>query len=729
MHVPHNCFTRVLSIFCISFFVGTSYAQQPVASSTASTDEIIVTARKREENALAVPIAITQFSREELANPAINDISSLGSQTPNLNFIATSPLSGSGNAASVYLRGVGQNDFLLTTDPGIGIYLDGVYIARSIGAVLELNDIDRVEVLHGPQGTLFGKNSIGGAIQLFSRKPSKETHGEIATTLGDFQRRDLDLSIEGSLSSTLQARLSIRSEKRDGYIDRLLDDVDLGDVDRTAAKAVVAWQLGDNTDITMTLDHTTQRQESIAQTAREIIDNPPGPQRAIFNAESPITYDSRWLTDNAFETYQTGLSRDDLNINGFSLTAEHSLDWADWVSVTGYRRMSAIYSRDADGSPADYGLSINTDEHTQFSQEFRLQGDAFRGQLDWLVGLYYLREHGFNRTDGRLFSNTSAAFDFTVLNDIVTRSYALFSQNIWHINPRTNMTFGLRITREKKAFSADNRLTNGAVLVDDSDGEKWRNLSPMLSLDYWWQDNLMTYASVSRGFKSGGFNGRQVFSGSLDDFDPEFLTTIEMGVKASLLEKRLYIQASVFSMQYKDLQVTTLPTAITPTIDNAAKAKIEGAELSVTYHHGSGFSATTGVGYLDARYKSLKGNTEFSIDDNLVRTPRWNAHVKPSYSWNTDKGDWELSTVISYKSKVYNDAINTESIAQGGFTTVDVSASWLSSDEHWQVQVFGVNVTDKRYIVSGSSDLNVFGGSEGHFARPRELGIKLSYLY
>ncbi len=712
-------------------------------------EEVVVTARKREENPLEVPIALTTFSRQQLSEPTLDDISGLGLLTPNMDFSTTSPLAGSGNAATVFIRGIGQNDFLLTTDPGVAIYLDGVYISRSIGGVLELVDMERAEVLNGPQGTLFGKNTIGGAISLHSRAPAAQSRGALSLVSGESGRLDFSAVAEGSLAGNLQARISALSERRDGYVRRLLDGGELGDIDRQTLRLALAYQPAGGTDIRVFIDHTHQRQEAIAQTLLEVVDSTPIKDlyNALVAAPQGTAWDQRWISGSPFTTLQTGPSQDDLDVTGISLTAEHDLGWGQLTSISGYRRLNADYARDPDNSPLQYGHSFNRDDHRQFSQELRLAGQAADQRLDWLVGLYYLREHGINLTQGFLYSGLFEAtgdpgldFDFEANNDQISASAALFSQLGWRLGDRVNLTAGLRATREKKDFSVDNyTLASGLQFVGPGEvSDTWTNTSPMLSLDYRWRGGTMVYISGSRGFKSGGFNGRQIFPGPVDQFDPETVTSFEAGLKTKLGGGGAVLEAALFDSDYRDMQFTVLSGdtgVLIPVIDNAAKAKITGAELRLSLAGTGGLALQAGLGYLDARYTELDAGVAIDKNTELVRTPRWNAYISGRYQWGLADyglphwGSLSVSANASYKSKVYNDPTNVEAIAQGGFTLINAAFGWRSVGRQLSAEVFVVNLTDKTYLLSGSSELAAFGGTEGYFARPREWGFRVGYQF
>ena len=721
---------------------------------------MLVTARKRSETPLDVPISLSVFDQSTLKSPLIDNISMLGSLAPNVDFIHTAPLSGSSNAASVFIRGIGQNDFLLTSDPGIGIYLDGVYIARSVGGVLGLANIERVEILRGPQGTLFGKNTIGGAVQVISRKPSDELQTNITATLGDFKRRDLKASIEGSIFDQTQARLSVTSEKRDGYTDRLFDDaaldgntgseldcVDknfLGDIDRQTIGLKIVGQISDSTEWDLSLDHTHQRQESIPQTVLDLVPTPAsGLYNALVAAPQGTAYDSRWITGNPFTTYQTGPSEDDADISGASLTITHSWEMTDLTSITGYRRLSADYARDPDGSPLLFGHLYNQDDHKQFSQELRLNGTALSDRIDWLAGLYYFREHGINLTEGFLFTGLYQATgnnplfdaDFNVNNDQISESAALFTQITGRITDQLNLTVGLRHSQEEKEFFVDNFTLNAGVqfVGPEKTDERWNNTSPMISVDYHINDDIMAYVTASEGFKSGGFNGRQIFPGPVDSYDPEYATNYELGIKTRFSDLSATLEANVFRVIYKDMQFTTLVGTnfgLLPFIGNAAKARIEGAELSFIRAVKEGVSFNAGIGYLNARYTSIEEGTVITGNEELVRTPEWNAHIQLAYGWSLDEvGSIKLSGYANYKSKIYHDVNNVEAIAEDDLTLVNASLSWLNQQESLQIEAFATNLTDQTYLISGSTELTSFGGNEGHFARPRELGVRVSLSF
>lgn len=726
-------------------------------------EEVMVTARKREESLLDVPIAITAFGPDILSNPTISDISNLADLAPNVEFSASPPISGTSNAAAVFIRGIGQNDFLATNDPGVGIYLDGVYIARSVGGVLKVNDIERVEILRGPQGTLFGKNTIGGAVNVISRLPSNEASGTINLTAGSKDRQDIALSAEGPLAENLAGRLSLLDENRDGYVTRTLDGKDQGNINRTTLKGILHWQPAESIDVRLTGDYTRQQQNGAAEVMIEIAEGrdlsslPPGEPLTnweVFNAliAGPTLgtqWDRRWLpTGDGFNTFSTGPTQDDIDIKGLSLTGEVELSpTMTLTSVSGYRTMEGTYSRDADGSPLNYGSVVNRDEQTQFSEELRLTGSS-GDNLTWTLGAFYLQEEITNHQDvvflDGLFAATGGAADatFDVNNLVDVDSRALFGQLSWTHNA-WEVTGGLRMTREQKEFFIDNFTVNsGAQLIgpEQKPTDVWREVSPGLNISYAINDSIMLYSSYSEGFKSGGYNGRLVNpptdaqSGApvIDTFDPENATTYELGFKQQY--DWLYLQGAIFTTDYTNMQVSVLTIGannlIAVTIDNAAKASIDGAELEAMVSLADKFRVRTGVGYLDARYVELEDDALLNKEHDLQKVPRWNAFVRGEYDYHfSDYGHLTSALELSYKSKTYNDPLNTESIAQPAYTLVNGSISWFNQQDTIKASLFCNNLTDETYFLSGVSELASVGISSATYGRQREVGLSLEYSF
>jgi len=385
-------------------------------------EEVVVTARKREESVQDTPIAISAFTGEGLELRGVDDLSGLNNFAPNL-VLRQSPNNSGVTNAAVYIRGIGQNDFTPVSDPGVGIYVDGVYLGRSVGAVLDLVDVERVEVLRGPQGTLFGRNTIGGAVSLTSKTPAEEFGGKIDVKVGTDDRRDIKASFDLPISDTLLTRISLASFQQDGYVTRVGDGKDLGDDNTKAARFTALWLASDDLKITVSGDYSKDDENgpALVLTGMEplnfgaAVGGPPsqvlwqntinsgvaGPPNACFlpaNLNNPGCFNQRYIQSaGGNKNFGTDPTESDLESWGLSATFDWNItDDLTFKSITAYREFDGFFSNDNDGGPQRVSLLIDIFEHEQFSQEFQLLGNAFDDRLKWILGVYYFEEEGLN---------------------------------------------------------------------------------------------------------------------------------------------------------------------------------------------------------------------------------------------------------------------------------------------------------------------------------------------
>lgn len=461
--------------------------------------EIVVTARKREETLQDTPISVTAFSGETIERQHIDQLDGIASATPNMMFDNSTGFAGSNSAAAVYIRGIGQVDFTLTTEPGVGIYLDGVYIAQSIGSVLNLVDIERIEVLRGPQGTLFGRNTIGGAISVTSKLPDDTLSGDVQVTNGSYDRFDLRGSINVPLTDTLYAKFSAASFNRDGFLDapNAASGDDLGDINQDAWRLALRFAPNERFEANLAADYNRQRENGVPNILVSTYEGaslaligsladpdsptylpPPAPLPApsfvdLHNilATTPIgeqggiAGDPGVVPNPVFGQPTVGqanvvsvrsdsranLSALDLSsetdIWGVALTLSYDFDWATLKSITSYRDMEARTAYDLDALEVVTGDLIDDFDVDQFSQELQLSGTAMDGRLDWLVGFYYFEQDGLNLDDVEFTSVrvlSGAKIDNT--------STAGFAQVTFDVTDRLSLTGGLRYTDETKKF-------------------------------------------------------------------------------------------------------------------------------------------------------------------------------------------------------------------------------------------------------------------------------------
>ena len=735
-------------------------------------EEITVTARKRAENLQNTPIAITAFSSQGLEDRGLSDISQIGEFTPNLVFDNTSAVAATSSAASIYIRGIGQSDWALAVDPGVGLYLDGVYIARSVGGVMDLLDLERVEVLRGPQGTLFGRNTIGGAISLVTKKPGDELYGSAEISVGRYDRIDARASINLPITETLAGTIAVSSKKADGYVENLQPgSPDLGDEDTLSGRLALRWTPSDKVEINFSADGTKEREApapNVLLAADETAIFPAAYNGAAFpinrhgvsvdascanfadpgRLSNPSCFNSQWVA-GPFKTYSTHespndfvnsyIGRDmepaaDLDLWGTSLTIEWAInDALTLKSISAYRDLEGYWSRDADHSPLVIEQTLNEYEQDQLTQEFQLQGTAFNEKMQWITGLYYFEEEGCHFD---LVELAGAVFDSG--GCIENTSKAVFGQATYDLTDKLSVTVGARWTEDDKRFTPDSLVAqdNGLgipagvrVLPLEQGKVTSEEVDPYLNIAYQWHESLMTYASYSEGFKGGGFTQR-VFPPRTDvpDFAPEFVKSYELGFKSDWLSRRLRLNGAVFFTDYTDLQVNVDETSLGRVGEigiitrNAAEAEIYGFELEALVIPLDGMLIEAGIGYLDAEYSEVSGlarDAGLTENHELMNAPEWSVTTGISYRLElANIGTLTPRVDYSYTSKVYNDALNSPLLVQSSIDLVNMSVVFEDYQEKWVVTWAVHNLTDETYLVTGFNEPGP-GLVEGVYAAPR----------
>jgi iron complex outermembrane receptor protein len=741
---------------------------------SAQLDEIVVTARKREEKLQETPVSITAFTSAQLELPAFEDLTDVSRFAPNVTFMTGTGSTGGSANAQVFIRGVGQTDFLFSSDPGVGIYVDDVFYARSTGAVLDIVDLERVEVLRGPQGTLFGKNTVGGAINIVSKRPGEDFGATLELTGGSRSRADLRGSLDLPLvPGVLHSRITASVRSQDGYVRRILQGgARQGNADRDAARLQLNWLPGD-WDVMLTADYSERDEESIATELMAV--NPMAPGALLWNMlVAPFlgggTAANAGDLSAPWTNHSTGLNYSDFETWGLSLAATRPFGSNyRFKSVTAYREQDSQFAADADHSPLLFTETSNDNEHDQFSQELQLNGTSFDSRLEWVAGVFYMRENGKDVFDNDLGPGLWAAletlpaaliplvpgvpcppppgvplpcvggpgnplnvmldFDATLYSDIRIESYAIYTQGTWALSDRLGLTLGGRYTQEEKDFTSQlTRNASGVISVPRTTvSRSWDAFTPKLGLEFQWTPELMTYVTASRGFKSGGFNGRAQSPLEIDAFDPEYLWSYEAGLKSEWFGRRLVANLAAFHNRYKDIQLTSLRPAagiLAVVTENAGKADVSGFELELVAQPADGFLLRGGLGYIDAEYTSLNPLATVTLDTSFVKTPEWSANAAAQYSFAAGAaGTLTIGADLSYRSKYYNDTTNLEILAQGDVTIAGAFLRFQSASERWEVTAFGTNLGDERYIVNGFNGLTSFGAASATFAPPREWGL------
>jgi iron complex outermembrane receptor protein len=751
----------------------------PASAGATGLEEVVVTARRRAENLQDTPVSVTALNAATFERRNLDNLSDISRATPNLIFDTGSMGTGGSANANVYIRGIGQNDFLFTTDPGVGIYVDDVYQPRSVGAVLELADFERVEVLRGPQGTLFGKNTIGGAINITSKRPAESfgVMGEV--TAGSRGRLDARFSLDlPVIDDELRLRLSGLTRDQDGYVERIVaNDGELGDIDVRAGRLQALWTPDEDWEILFSADVTRRRERSIANELVTVGSPAENPALLLWNAlVAPtlgpgIAYDSRYIGPE-WKSQGTGPTHSDLDVWGTSLVAQWTPGALSIKSITAYRDQEAEFSQDQDHSPLRYSETDNVNESDFFSQELQLSGTSFGERLDWVTGIFYFEETGSDIFNVYLATglfdaleslpaaviplsptavcppppgqfdvcaggagnplNIPLDVEATFDNEIETTSYAWYGQGTFDWTDRLSTTLGLRYTRDEKRLAASMFRLNAGVYAYPPQvlEQTWESWSPRLGVEYKFSDALMGYVSAARGFKSGGFNGR---SSSLAEitapFDPELVWTYETGFKSEWFGRRLRLNGAVFWSDYTNMQLTSVQDSngiIVVRTENAGESQVRGLELEAVAQLGDSLSLNAGVGYMDAEYQELDPGVSVSLDTEFAKTPEWTANAAASYELHLGRAGYlELTGDVSYRSSYYSDVLNSAIGHDDGVALLGARITYLTPSRNWQISLFGTNLSDERYIINTSNTLGSLGTGENSYGRRREWGVSL----
>ena len=754
----------------ISIYGAKAVAQENASEdktvTTASTEsrggleEVLVTARRRTENLQDVPMSISAVSGVELSERGIRDLGGITSSVPNMEINNGRPDGGS-TTAQIFIRGVGQNDYLIPNDPGVGLYLDDVYIARSSGSLTGLLDIESIEVLRGPQGTLYGKNTIGGAVRILTVRPDfDELSGRVGVTVGSYDRHDFNGSINVPVNDQVAFRLSGSSRNTDDIGKRVGDPTGqgTGNINENAARLAVRYQPVSSLDMQFTYDVTQIRQHQPYGAMSDFVDGA-SPLIDLLNATvypqiaedlglpAGTLFDSRWVSGPE-KTYATGSNVNDYDVEGGALVVTYDIaESVSLKSITAYRTVEGVAGRDGDFSPFDVLDTISADDNQQVSQEFQFNGSADR--LSWTMGLYYLEEKLQNKVDAKLWDGLVLTplqlnFNPTSLSKLTSTSEAIFGQATYDLSSAWHLTVGGRYNHETKDFF--NRWTFESPAREftcpglDVNGRRDNCKStsdvftPMASISVDLSTSLMMYLSYSEGFKEGGWTPRLFSQTSLKRYDPEKLKAYEIGMKSAWLDNRLVLNGAVFYSDYKDLQLTSVLADAQgnpqPVVENAGAAEVVGVELELTAKPAQNTSIGAGVGLMDAKYTSLASGVSFGINNELPDTPPVTLSANIVQAMPLANGAVVNARLdANYKGKTYKDPGNSPYLIQSAFTLLNARLSYVSTDGKWEVAAFGTNLLDEEYLTNGLDLLTTFGFIESYYGRPREYGAELTVRF
>jgi iron complex outermembrane receptor protein len=720
------------AVAAIGLYAPTAYAQQ---TEQLQLDEVVVTAQRRSENLQKTPLTISAVTGEKLESQGIKTVVDLANQVPALQITS----SGAG-AAQIFLRGIGSTNTTEVGDPAVAYHIDGIYIARSTSVGALFYDIDRVEVLRGPQGTLYGRNATAGAINVITKQPKFDYEAFGSVDVGNYGALTTSGMVNIPVSETLAVRAAFQQSRHDGYVVALNKGPGTGgndryDQDDKSARVQLLWKPTDVLSVRLTTDYLHQGGagggDSTYGTAR-------------------VTGDP-WTCNCATNIYRNN------KFYSFGGEANWDLGFATLTYLTGFN-----FSRlDRSGENASTGAPnyFKGKDHT-WSHELRLGGRT--GDLTWVAGLYRFTED--NNVDFRVFLATNSYLSF-IQPEVTAKSWAAFGQGTYAVTDRLRLTAGLRYTEDQKARNGGTFLTNGAgaitstVVLNVADA-KWDALNWKAGADFDLTDSSMLYANAATGYKAGGY-----FDGvGANTYAPEKITSYEAGVKNRFLDNRLQLNASAFLYDYQDFQVSAVGVIAgqnaTVTL-NADKAKVYGLEFETNLVITENDRLDATLGWLHAEYTDFvlplgdafannstnatmpacytanfaaaaPRSTNFS-GCRMARTPEWTLNVGYQHTWNLESGAKLTGRISSHyetgKNLEYHGFAQNK---QDAFTKTDLNLTYASSDDRWSLQGYVRNLEDENVRTASSPNATTGLATNGNaefYAPPRTYGVRLGVTF
>ncbi|MBI1686287.1 TonB-dependent receptor [Caulobacter hibisci] len=711
--------------------------EQPVAEPEVGVEAVVVTARRREETLKDVPVAVSALSAARLEATGASDITTLQQQTPN----ATVQIARGSNSTLIsFIRGVGQQDPLWGFEPGVGLYVDDVYIARPQGAVLDIFDIERIEVLRGPQGTLYGRNTIGGAIKYVTSKLDLDKPEFLLRgSVGSYDQRDVLLQASIPFTDKFAIGGAVASYDRGGFGENLTTGQDHYDKDVAAYRASAEF---------------TPRDDLFFRFAYDRVNDNSSPRHG-HRETAGSTADSAVLSD-VYDT-RAGLSGPNrVDTEGWSFTGSwEASDKLTFKSISAYRESQTDTIIDFDGTPAPT-LDIPAyyaDE--QFSQEFQAQFTTDR--IQGVVGVYYMNGYAkgaFDTIAGNLGLSISSA------GKVATTSKAIFGDVSFDVNDRLKVSVGGRWTQDDKNANVFRAFYLGATRSPTLGGtprpifatrtnyvaaDSFEKFTPRVSVSYDLNDDLTGYASFSSGFKSGGWDMRgdaALVPQTANGYQPETVDTYEAGLKGNLFDRRLFFSSAVFYSDYKDQQITTQQVATAPAVgiasvvDNAGASTIYGAEFEGSAFFSPNLSANFALGYLHAEFDefiTLVTGTPVDISNTrqFQNAPKFSGYLGVTWRGDVAGGTLRVTPSVSYRGDYHLFDVADPILDQDAYALVDLGVVWDAPGKQWQVAVYGKNLTDEQYRVGGYS----FPGATynnsiiGFYGPPRTWTASVQYKF
>jgi len=734
-------------------------AGQAAAQETTALEEIVVTAQKRSENLQDVPVSVTAFTADQLKDQRVGDVLALSGLSPGLQ-IKTDD-----NAANprIFIRGIGVNDFNPATASAVGVYVDGVYVASPLAQMAGFYDLQQVEVLRGPQGTLYGRNTTGGAINVTTKKPTSTPEGNLAVDYGRFNSFKAEGGFGGPIVDTLAFRVSGLFDKSDGYTLNRLTGHKGNDADRKAIRGALSFKPDDKLTIDVSASYSkasggsilTYNRSLIAQTAEAASTADPDPTYGYVFCK-PTYYTSGQCTNaagyantssNKYEGDYRFEGKDIVKLFGATTAITYDFGPVTFYSITGYQSAKRDDYEETDANPISIFDARYVAQQDTTSQEFRLQSNGAT-KLRWVAGLYAARDNldndshynvlevarvpdPINNPTGMDPANSIGVFGWPLHQK--TTSYAAFGQVDYDLTTRLTLTGGLRWSQDKKVFHYVSDVDYGLLTLFEYDNEKtFSSISGRVGLRYAVSDDANVYVTYNRGTKSGGFfSGQTTEPDDLGPYKDETVNAYEAGAKSEFFNRRLRVNASIFYYDYKDLQVYTviqrsgLPVQL---FTNASKARVYGGEAEIEARPMTGLSLTLGASLLSAEYKNFVSLGDDYSGNTLPSAPKTSLNGAARYEHPLGVGDLVTQLDFTYRGKVYYDTANTERLSDKARAYVNGQVGWAFNDGRYELGVWGKNLADTTNI-SDITPVAAFGFDVFSMGPPRTYGVYFRAKY
>jgi iron complex outermembrane receptor protein len=737
-------------------------AQAAPSGSASHVEEVVVTAQRRAQNSQEVPVTIQALSAATIQKLGIKSSTDISQYTPNVDIALPA---GEGNQPIVTIRGIGLNDYDSNNSGPNGVYVDEVYLSAPASQTFQTFDLERIEVLKGPQGTLYGRNTSGGAINFITAKPTDTPEGDFHLSYGSFNTINLEAAIGGPIAPGLDGRIALVTNQSDGYMHNGLTGTQENGQNNVAGRAMLQWK--PRSDLTVLLNLHAGYVDNRPTEYRHVgtIDPTTGAECSNANILGGKCVDLfGYGTPNKF--YEGDYNRrEHLRVKDFGgyLRFDYTPGAITYTSLTAFTHSDRYHPEDSDASPdrlleITYGAQSNT-----VTQEFRASQST--DKYNWVGGFYYLYEAlGQNQPLDSLLDIDSIfgpgagdglATIFTDRSHQDTTSYAVYGQGDYHLTNALTLTLGGRYSYEEKSFVYNSGETiqeggennfaptvyNPQVNESLSDGA----FNYRAALNYKFTEGVRAYGSIATGFKSGGFNGGFLSSDpaeittQLKPVRPEHVTSYEVGLKTDLLDRRLRIDLAAFYNDYQDMQVFTQinsPVFGNPplnVLDNAPKAHTQGIDLSIIGKPFGNLTITENLGLLQTRLDQYTVTRDPSTPDfsgnRLPLSPTVSSSTILDYSQPAPGGDVDVQLSFNYKSKQFFDTSNDPLTTQAGYWIENARVAYSFKDAHWEVAAYVHNLSGEKYLIDAFDLSSPFGLIEDVVGRPRELGVELNYRY